>query len=131
MIRIVDLVADTGSNKDEKLLNYIRKNYLSKNLVTNLCFICGQGNNCEEHKQISATEFRDLVFNKNSKNTIYFLKSFFFDKDRKNYLKLMEDMCENDIQVFKTDQKKEHITNDKEWTDKYCTFLSIDDMEKN
>lgn len=129
MKKIIDLIADPGSKKDEKLLNYVRKNYLSKNLVTNLCFICGQGNNYEDHEQISASEFRNLVFNKNDRNTIYFLKSFFFDKDRDNYLKLMEDMCENDIQVFKTDQREVHITDDKNWTDKYCNFLHIEDIE--
>lgn len=41
---------------------------------------------------------------KNDKTTIYFLRSFFFDKDIVSYLKLIEDMCENDIQVFKTDK---------------------------
>ena len=37
-------------------------------------------------------------------------------------------MCNNDIQVFKTDQVKEHITSDKNWTDKYCEFLTLDDV---
>ena len=58
------------------------------------------------------------------------MSSFFFDKDRENYLKLMEDMCNNDIQVFKTDQIEEHITCDKNWTDKYCQFITLQDIEK-
>lgn len=43
MKKIIDLIAGSGSHKDEKLLNYIRKNYLIKNNITNLCFISGQG----------------------------------------------------------------------------------------
>lgn len=69
-----------------------------------------------------------MVFNENAKETIYFLKSFYFDLDRDNYLKLIEDMCKNDIQVFKTDQIIEHVSYDKDWNDKYCEFLSLEDM---
>lgn len=69
------------------------------------------------------------MFEKNDKSTVCFLKSFFFDKDRTLYLKLIEDMCENDIQVFKTDKVQEHVTNDKEWLDKYCEFLSLEEVE--
>lgn len=68
------------------------------------------------------------MFEKNDKNTIYFLASFFFDKDRDNYLKLMEDMCKSDIQVFKTDQVKEHVTSDENWTNKYCEFITLEDV---
>lgn len=130
MKKIIDLIAGSGTHKDEKLLNYIRKNYLTNEYVINLCFISGQGKNWEEHTQISANDFRKLVFEKNDKNTIYFLKSFFVDKDRSAYLKLFEEMCENDIQIFKTDQVEEHMTDDKNWTDKYCLFLSLEDVEK-
>ena len=77
----------------------------------------------------TANELRKLVFEINHKNTIYFLASFFFDLDRENYLKLMEDMCKNDIQVFKTDQKKEHITDNTNWLDKYCNFITLEDIE--
>ncbi len=129
MKKMIDLIAEPGSHKDEKLLNYVRKNYLIKNYVTNICFISGQGENWEQHTQISAEEFRKLVFEKNDKTTIYFLRSFFFDKDRISYLKLIEDMCENDIQVFKTDQVPEHVSDDKEWINKYCEFLSLEEVE--
>ena len=131
MKKIIDLVAQSGSNKDEKLLNYIRKNYLIKKLVTSLCFISGQGSDYEHHIQPSALELRKIIFEKNDKNTIYILKSFFFDKDRENYLKLMEEVCNADIQIFKTDQKIEHITDDKKWTDKYCKFITLKDIEYN
>ena len=97
MKRMIDLIARPGSHKDEKLLNYIRRNYLINNYVTNICFISGKGESWERHTQISAEEFRKLVFEKNDKTTVYFLRSFFFDKDRVLYLKLIEDMCENDI----------------------------------
>lgn len=129
MKKMIDLIAESGSHKDEKLLNYVRKNYLINNYVTNICFINGRGENWEQHTQISAEEFRKLVFEKNDKTTIYFLRSFFFDKDRIAYLKLIEDMCENDIQVFKTDQVSEHVTDDKEWINKYCEFLSLEEVE--
>lgn len=129
MKKMIDLIAEPGSHKDEKLLNYVRKNYLIKNYVTNICFISGQGENWEQHTQISAEEFRKLVFEKNDKTTIYFLRSFFFDKDRISYLKLIEDMCENDIQVFKTDQVPEHVSDDKKWINKYCEFLSLEEVE--
>lgn len=128
MKKIIDLIAESGIHKDEKLVNYIRKNYIKKNYITNVCFIYGQGSDLEHHTQISAEELRKLVFEINNKNTIYFLASFFFDKDRENYLKLMEDMCNNDIQVFKTDQVKEHITDDKNWTNKYCEFITLEDL---
>ncbi len=130
MKRIIDLVADSGSHKDALLLEYIRKNYLIENEITDLCFISGQGEDYEHHTQPSAEELRKIMFEKNNKNTIYFLRSFFFDKDRENYLKLMEDACNSDIQIFKTDQKEEHITSDKSWTNKYCKFISISDINK-
>ncbi len=129
MKKIIDLIADSGSNKDEKLLNYIRKNYLKNKSITNICFIYGQGSDWSHHKQPTAKELRKLVFETNAHDTLYFLASFYFDKDRENYLKLMEDICENDIQVFKTDQKYEHVTSDKSWTDRYCEFLSLKDLE--
>ena len=128
MKKMIDLIAAPGTGKDSKLLDYIRKNYLIKNQITNLCFVSGQGDDYENHIQPSAQELRKIVFEQNDKNTIYFFRSFFFDKDRTNYLKLIEDMCNNDIQVFKTDQIIEHVTNDKEWINKYCTFLTLDDM---
>lgn len=130
MKKIIDLIAESGNHKDEKLLDYIRKNYLIKKYITNLCFITGQGEDYKHHTQPTADELRKLIFEKNDKNTIYFLRSFFFDKDRENYLKLMEDVCKADIQVFKTDQIEEHITDDKKWTKKYCKFLYLEDLEK-
>lgn len=130
MKKIIDLIAGSGSHKDEKLLNYIRENYLIKNYITNLCFISGQGVDYENHTQPSAEELRKLMLEINDKNTIYFLRSFFFDKDRENYLKLMEDVCNADIQLFKTDQVEQHVTNDKNWTDKYVNFIYLEDLEK-
>lgn len=130
MKKMIDLIAKSGTGKDLKLLDYIRKNYLVKNQVTHLCFISGQGEDYEKHAQPSAQELRKIVFEQNDKNTIYFFRSFFFDKDRTNYLKLIEDMCNNDIQVFKTDQIKEHITDDEKWVDKYCVLLTLDDVKK-
>ena len=130
MKKIIDLIAPSGSHKDEKLLDYIRKNYLIKNQITNLCFISGQGDTYENHIQPSADELRKIIFETNDKKTIYFFRSFFFDKDRDNYLKLMEEVCNLDIQVFKTDQKVEHVTNDKKWSDRYCEFITLKDIEK-
>lgn len=130
MKKIIDLIAESGNHKDEKLLDYIRKNYLIKNYITNLCFITGQGEDYEHHTKPSADELRTLMFEKNDKKTLYFLRSFFFDKDRENYLKLMEDVCNADIQIFKTDQVEEHVTNDKNWTNKYCHFITLNDLEK-
>lgn len=127
MKKTIDLIARTGSNKDSKLLDYIRKNYLINNYVTNICFISGQGDTYETHTQISVSDFRKLVFEKNDKDTIYFLRSFFVDKDRDNYLKLLEEMCENDIQIFKTDQVEEHM-GDKNWNDKYCEFIHLENL---
>ena len=128
MKKIIDLIADAGSGKDEKLLNYVRKNYLTKNYMNNLCFINGQEDEQGNHIQMSAEELRKVVFEVNDKNTLYFLKGFWFAIDRESYLKLMEDMCENEIQVFKTDQIKEHITSDEEWINKYCILLNIGDV---
>jgi hypothetical protein len=130
MKKIIDLIAGSGSHKDEKLLNYIRENYLIKNHITNLCFISGQGEDYEHHTQPSVDELRKLMLETNDKNTLYFLRSFFFDKDRENYLKLMEDVCNADIQVFKTDQVEEHVTDNKTWTDKYVNFIYLEDLEK-
>lgn len=130
MKKIIDLIAGSGSHKDEKLLNYIREKYLIKNHITNLCFISGQGEDYEHHTQPSVDELRKLMLETNDKNTLYFLRSFFFDKDRENYLKLMEDVCNADIQVFKTDQVEEHVTDDKTWTDKYVNFIYLEDLEK-
>ena len=130
MKKIIDLIAGSGSHKDEKLLNYIRENYLIKNHITNLCFISGQGEDYEHHTQPSVDELRKLMLEANDKNTLYFLRSFFFDKDRENYLKLMEDVCNADIQVFKTDQVEEHVTDNKTWTDKYVNFIHLEDLEK-
>ena len=129
MKKIIDLIAEPGSHKDEKLINYIRKNYIKNNSVTNICFIYGQGSDLENHTQLTVEELRKLVFETNNRDTMYFLASFFFGIDRENYLKLMEEICENDIQIFKTDQIPEHITSDKNWTDKYCEFLSLEDIE--
>lgn len=69
------------------------------------------------------------MFEENDRNTIYFLASFFFDKDRENYLKVMEEAYNKDIQIFKTDQIKEHITFDEEWLNKYCNFITLDDFK--
>lgn len=128
MKKIIDLIAESGTHKDQKLIDYIRRNYIKENYITNVYFIYGQGVDYENHTQPSADELRKIVDN-NSKDTIYFLASFFFDKDRENYLKLMEYMCNNDIQVFKTDQIPEHITSDKNWTNKYCEFITLDDLK--
>lgn len=102
MKKIIDLIAEPGMHKDEKLINYIRKNYIKNNYITNICFIYGHGD-YENHIQPTAEELREIVFDNNDKGTMYFFASFFFDKDRENYLRLMEDMCNSDIQVFKTD----------------------------
>ncbi len=131
MKKIIDLVSAPKTGKDEKLLNYVRKHYMTNNLITNLCFISGQEDKTGNHIQLSADELRSIVSKNDNSNTIYFLRSFYFDMDREAYLKLMENMCENNIQIFKTDQKIEHVTNDKNWTDKYCVFISLEDIEKN
>lgn len=125
---MIDLIASSGSHKDEKLINFIRKNYIKNNSVTNVCFIYGQGDDYDNHVQISTLDLRKLVFEYNNKDTIYFLAGFYFDKDRENYLKLIEDICESDIQIFKTDQVKEHVTNDIKWLDKYVEFITIGDL---
>lgn len=38
-------------------------------------------------------------------------------------------MCENDVQIFKTDSKAEHLSSSEIWREKYVTFLGIDDVE--
>ena len=43
-------------------------------------------------------------------------------------LKLLEEMCENDIQIFKTDQVEEHM-GDKDWNEKYCEFIYLEDTK--
>lgn len=129
MKKIIDLIAGPGTHKDEKLLDYIRKNFLIKNQVTNLCFVCGLEED-KYHTQLSAAELKKLIFEINDKSTIYFFKSFFFDFDRENYLQIMEKACELDIQIFKTDQKEVHVTDDKEWTNKYCEFITMGDIEE-
>lgn len=128
MKKMIDLIAESGAGKDAKLLDYIRKNYLVNNVITNICFISGQESDTDYHVQPSADELYDLAFNRNDINTIYFLRSFFFDKDRDNYLKVIQKMCESNIQIFKTDQKKEHVTSNEEWLDEYCTFISLEDI---
>lgn len=129
MKKIIDLVADSGTGKDQKLIEYIRKNYLKGNLMTKVCFLYGHGDE-ENHIQLTPDEMRKIVFENNDKDTIYYLSSFFFSNDKPAYLKLMEDMCEADIQVFKTDSKKEHITDNQEWINKYCNFITLDDLNK-
>ena len=47
MKKMIDLIAAPGTGKDSKLLDYIRKNYLIKNQITNLCFVSGQGDDYE------------------------------------------------------------------------------------
>ena len=64
MKKMIDLIADS------KLLDYVRRNYLVKNQITNLCFISGQDEDYENHVQPIADELRKLVFEKNDKNTI-------------------------------------------------------------
>lgn len=128
MKKMIDLIASSGSGKDSKLLDYIRKNYLTKSYISNLCFISGQGEDYEHHTQITSEELRKLAFETNDKNTIYFLRSFFFDKDRENYLKVIEEMCNADIQIFKTDQKEEHVSFDKKWNERYVDFITLDDL---
>lgn len=128
MKKIIDLIAPSGTGKDQRLLNYVREKYILPNHVTNVCFICGEGDDYEHHTQISASQLRELVFKINSKNTIYFFFHFFIDIDKNEYLKILEEMCENDIQIFKTDQIEEHVTEDKEWQEKYCQFITLDDL---
>ena len=60
MKKIIDLIAGAGSGKDEKLLNYVRKNYLINNSMTNLCFINGQEDEQGNHIQMSAEELRKI-----------------------------------------------------------------------
>ncbi len=72
MRKIIDLIAESGSHKDEKLLDYIRKNYLIKNYITNLCFISGQGEDYEQHTQPSAEELRKLMLEKMIKTLCIF-----------------------------------------------------------
>ena len=128
MKKMIDLIAGPGTGKDSKLLEFVRKNYLVDNVISNICFISGQPSEIDYHIQPSAEELYELAFNKNDKNTIYFFRSFFFDKDRANYLNVIAKMCENDIQIFKTDQVTEHVTSDKEWLDKYCKFITLEDL---
>lgn len=130
MKKIIDLLAGAGSHKDEKLLDYVRRNYLINNKVTNICFITGMEDNNGIHTQITSDELRALAFEKNDKNTIYFLRSFFFSDDWQGYTNVIEEMCENDIQIFKTDSKAEHLSSDEVWREKYVTFLNIEGVEK-
>ena len=129
MKKIIDLLAGAGSHKDEKLLNYVRRHYLKNQKVTNICFITGVEDNNGIHLQITADELRKLAFEKNDKDTIYFLRSFFFSDDWEGYTKTIEEMCENDVQIFKTDSKAEHLSSSEIWREKYVTFLGIDDVD--
>ena len=130
MKKIIDLLAESGSHKDEKLLDYVRRNYLINSKVSNICFITGVENDNGIHTQITADELRELAFKKNDKNTIYFLRSFFFSDDWQGYTKIIEEMCENDIQIFKTDSKAEHLSDNALWREKYVTFLDIESVER-
>lgn len=130
MKKIIDLLAGPGSHKDEKLLDYVRRNYLINNKVTNICFVTGVEDSNEIHTQITANELRELAFKKNDKDTIYILRSFFFSDDWQGYTKVIEEMCENNIQIFKTDSKAEHLSNNELWRKKYVTFLTLEDVEK-
>lgn len=130
MKKIIDLLAGAGSHKDEKLLDYVRRNYLINNKVTNICFVTGVEDKSGIHTQITADELKELVFKKNDKNTIYFLRLFFFSDDWQGYAKVIEKMCENNIQIFKTDSKAEHLSSDELWRKKYITFLTLEDVEK-
>ena len=130
MKKIIDLLAGAGSHKDEKLLDYVRRNYLINNKVTNICFVTGVEDKSGIHTQITADELKELVFKKNDKNTIYFLRSFFFSDDWQGYTKVIEKMFENNIQIFKTDSKAEHLSSDELWREKYITFLTLEDVEK-
>ena len=130
MKKIIDLLAGAGSHKDEKLLDYVRRNYLINNKVTNICFVTGVEDKSGIHTQITADELKELVFKKNDKDTIYFLRSFFFSDDWQGYAKVIEKMCENNIQIFKTDSKAEHLSSDELWRKKYITFLTLEDVEK-
>ena len=130
MKKIIDLLAGSGSHKDERLLDYVRRHYLINHKVTSMCFITGVEDSNEVHTQITADELRKLAFEKNDKNTIYFLRSFFFSDDWEGYTKVIEEMCENDIQIFKTDSKAEHLSSSEIWREKYVTFLTIDDIDK-
>lgn len=78
--------------------------------MTNI-FITGQGDTYETHTQISVEDFRKLVFEKNDKDTVYFF----------------EEMCENNIQIFKINQVEEHM-GDKNWNGKYCEFVCLEDL---
>ena len=39
MKKMIDLIAGSGTGKDSKLLEYVRKNYLVDNVITNICLI--------------------------------------------------------------------------------------------
>ena len=130
MKKIIDLLAGAGSHKDEKLLDYVRRNYLINNKVTNICFVTVVAAPKTTPTKITADELKELVFKKNDKNTIYFLRSFFFSDDWQGYTKVIEKMCENNIQIFKTDSKAEHLSSDELWREKYITFLTLEDVEK-
>ena len=129
MKKIIDLLAESGSQKDKKLLDYMRKKYLIDQKVTNICFITGIEDENGIHTQISADELRNLAFKENGKDTLYFFRSFYFPDDFEGYTKVIEEMCENDIQIFKTDSKIEHLSNSEEWRKKYVTFLNLKDVE--
>ena len=101
MKKIIDLLAGAGSHKDKKLLDYVRRNYLKIKKVTNICFITGVEDDDGNHTQISADELEEIAFKNNDKDTIYFLRSFFFSDDWVGYTKVIEKMCENDIQYLK------------------------------
>ena len=78
MKKIIDLLASAGSHKDEKLLDYVRRHYLKNQKITNMCFINGVEESNGNHTQITAEELRNLAFERNDKDTVYFLRSFFF-----------------------------------------------------
>ena len=129
MKKIIDLLAGAGSNKDEKLLDYVRRHYLKCQKVTNICFITGVEDINEIHTQITAEELRMLAFDKNDKDTIYFLRSFFFSDDWEGYTKVIEEMCENDINKVsgKTafDAMRKGDDAGKMVVDKYIEYIAV------
>ncbi len=116
-----------GKHKDEKMINYVRKNYLTKDLLSNIVFVNGMGEDEEHHIQTSESELRNLVFGRDNKNTYYLFAHFFIDRDRRAYLKLFAEMCEKDIPVFITEQVIEHVTSDIDWVDKYCEVIKCNE----
>ena len=108
MKKIIDLLAGAGSHKDEKLLDYVRRNYLINNKVTNICFVTGVEDKSGIHTQITADELKELVFKKNDKNTMQICTNWVHFSDITCFL---FDICDKNVTKSANNQSLKKTSN--------------------